>query len=151
MDVQKIQKINDLALKLQQQAGFDREESVRQAERMLSKDDNLEVNEITAEKVKEMDHKPVSSMTWQEAMEKNTKFIVNEFKDIQKEIINLKAEMQNLNHKIKNMALAPPTPPPEARKETQAELPKEKHPKQGDCSPKDFSVEKYFYFGNKNK
>lgn len=149
MDVEKIQKINDLALKLQQQAGFDREKAVKEAERMLSKGDNLEVNEITSDKVREMDQKPVTNMTWQEAMEKNTKFIVKEFKDIQREIISLKAEMQNLNHKIKNMALVPPTPPPEARKETQAELPKEKHPKQGDCNPKDYSVEKYFYFGNK--
>ena len=85
MDVQKIQKINDLALKLQQQGGFEREEAVKQAEQMLSKNNNLEVNEISNQTVEEMDQKPKTNITWQEAMEKNTKFIVSTFKDIQKE------------------------------------------------------------------
>ncbi|MCK4589458.1 MAG: hypothetical protein KAT77_03380 [Nanoarchaeota archaeon] len=166
MDVEKIQKINELTLKLQEQGGLSRDEALKQAEQMLSKDENLEVNEISSQKVEEIDNKtPNSDITWQNAMEKNTKFIVKEFKDIQREIINLKSEITNLNHKIKNLNLAPPIPPPEAKetqaslnesekglensKNSQRELPKEKHPKQGDCKPEDFAVEKMFYCGNK--
>jgi len=145
MDVEKIQKINDLALRLQQQGNMEKDEALKQAEQMLSKGDNVEVSEISSKKVEEMDQeKPKTNMTWQEAMEKNTKFIVNEFKDIQKEIVNLKAEITNLNHKIKNMELAP-TPQPKQETKT----PEEKHPKQGDCKPDDFAVEKMFYCGNK--
>ena len=156
MDVEKIQKINELALKLQQQGNLSTEEAAKQAEIMLSKTDKLEINEISSQKLEEREKEPRSNITWQEAMEKNTKFIVKEFKDIQREIINLKAEVENLNHKIKNLKNTPPprpVPPPEI----QSELPKEekppekkeKHPKQGDCKPEDFSVEKMFYCGNK--
>ena len=128
-----------------------KEEALKQAEQMLSKDSKLEVNEISSKKLEEMEKKPETTMTWQQAMEKNTKFITKTFKDIQKEIINLKAEIDNLNHKIKNMKAAPVPPPPETKPEKQKELPQkeEKHPKQGDCKPEDYSVEKYFYCGNK--
>ncbi|MBW2963248.1 hypothetical protein KY306_00545 [Candidatus Woesearchaeota archaeon] len=152
MDVEKIQKINDLALKLQQQANMSREEAVRQAENMLSKNNDLEVNEISSKRLEEIETKPETNMTWQQAMEKNTKFIVNTFKDIQKEIINLKAETENLKHQIKNMKLSASAP---QKQETQSQIKentaetKEKHPKQGDCKPEDYSVEKYFYCGNK--
>jgi len=168
MDVEKIQKINDLALKLQQQGNMPREEAVRQAEQMLSKNSNLEINEISDEKMKEIDtqEKPDEKqkdgeITWQQAMKKNTDYIVRQFKDIQKEIVSMKAEMENLHHEIKNLKTAPPAPPPkpaEPKTDSQKELPKEKekaqekdqdNPRQGECKPEDYSVEKYFYCGNK--
>jgi len=152
MDVEKIQKINDLALRLQQQGNMSKEEALKQAENMLSKDNGLEVSEISSKRLEEMETKPETNMTWQQAMEKNTKFIVNTFKDIQKEIINLKAETENLKHQIKNMKLSAPAPQksdsPAQVKENNPKT-EEKHPKQGDCKPEDYSVEKYFYFGNK--
>ena len=151
MDVEKIQKINDLALKLQQQAGMSREEAAKQAEIMLSKDTNMEVSEITPQKLKEIEtqEKSQPNITWQEAMKKNTDFVVKQFKDIQREIINIKAEMDTLKTHVKNMKTAPPPPP--AKVETQKELNKEpeKHPKRGDVKENDVSIEKMFYFGSK--
>ena len=130
-------------------------EDVKDAEQDASSEDKVEAAseaKQALQEVKEAEKKPAQNITWQEAMEKNTQFIVKEFKDIQKEIINLKAEIDNLNNKIKNLKLAPPIPPPEAKteksKQKQPET-KEKHPKQGDCQPEDYSVEKYFYYGNK--
>lgn len=158
MDVETVQKINDLAIKLQQQGNMSKEEALKQAEQMLSKDDNkLEVNEISDKKVEEMDHneEPKTNMTWQEAMEKNTKFIVSTFKDIQSEIVNIKSEMDNLRNQIKNIKLSPPPAEAPAKVENKQENTEntpekqEKHPKQGDCNPSDFSVEKMFYCGNK--
>lgn len=151
MDVERIQKMNDLAFKLQQQGNMSKDEALKQAENMLSKDENLEVSEISTKKLEEMEKTPQTNMTWQQAMEKNTKFVVKTFKDIQKEIINLKAETENLKHQIKNMKFSSP---PQPKTEKPAETPKtenkeEKHPKQGDCKPEDFAVEKIFYYGNK--
>lgn len=156
MDVETVQKINDLALNLQQQGNMSKDEALQQAQEMISKEDNLEVNEISSKKLEEIEETPQEKpieMTWQQAMEKNTKFIVNEFKDIQKEIINLKSEMENLRHQIKNIKISPPAPQPE-QKPVQEKLPKEttseeKHPKQGDVKPNEFAVEKMFYCGTK--
>jgi hypothetical protein len=165
MDVEKIQKINDLALKLHQQGNLSREEAVKQAETMISKNSEMEINEISSQKLKEMEtSKPESNISWQEAMKKNTDFIVKQFKDIQKEMINMKAEMDNLHHKIKNISLAPPPQKPSnesekglensgnsQRQETQKPLEEkpEEHPIQGDSKPEDVCIEKMFYFGNK--
>ena len=151
MDVQTIQKINDLALKLQQQAGMSREEAVKQAEIMLSKGEKLEINEISPQKLQEMETKPENTnVSWQEAMKKNTDFIVRNFKDIQREIVSLKAEIDNLKNQIRNMHLSAPKPEP--KKESQQQLKEEKpkeHPRQGQYTEKDVSIEKMFYFGNK--
>ena len=74
MDVETIQKINDLAVRLQQQGNMSKEESLKQAEQMLSKNSNLEVNEISSKKVEEIDQeKPKTNITWQEAMENREK------------------------------------------------------------------------------
>lgn len=162
MDVEKIQKINDLALKLQQQGNMPREEAVKQAEQMLSKNDNFEVNEISDEKMKEIDTqekpgetpKEKEEITWQQAMQKNTGYIVRQFKDIQKEIVSLKTEMEQLRGQIKNIKTAPP--PAQPKQESQKELPKENtekkdqdNPRQGQYSGNDVSIEKMFYYGQK--
>lgn len=153
---QEIQKINDLAFNLQKQAGMSRDEALQQAERMISKSYKFEVNEISPQKLKEMEaprvEKHETKMDWQEAMGKNNEFIVKSFKEMKNEIASLKADLDLLKNQMKNNNCSRPAEPANPQKTlAKEEKSNTDNPRQGNYKSNDVSVEKYFYFGNKKQ
>ncbi len=118
---------------------------------------DIETGQVSVEKP------AMPRITWQEAMAKNTNYVVEQLKGHQKafeqignEIIQLKREVQllkrgqsintpqNTKEQVINIE------EPAAQQETLAKTPEqESHPKQGSFKPEDVSIEKVFYFGNK--
>ncbi|MBS3113167.1 hypothetical protein J4418_03740 [Candidatus Woesearchaeota archaeon] len=111
---------------------------------------------------------PEQRITWQEAMTKNTQYVVGQFKSYQelfenigKEIMLLKREIQGLKNnqssfrvpeinkeQVINIEDRPVTPTIQRQSYAEEKKP-ESHPRQGSYTPGDVSIEKFFYYGNK--
>ena len=111
MDVERIQKINNLALDLMKQGlAADRDDAIAQAEKIFSDNKSEEYNSMkeTMEEIKE-DHKPEQSKEGavslsqdeiKEILEKNSNFMVKTIKTFQERIHNLEKEMSSLRTKL---------------------------------------------------
>lgn len=163
MDVERVQKINALALDLLKQGlAADREEAVSQAEKMLSKGDYSSLME-TYDKVEDLKKeergekvKMLGQEEIKELLEKNASFVVKKIKEYQEQIEKLKKEMEELKNelggmkgRIDNLKVSGA-----AGKEPQRRLEnkgKEEamHPRSGNYKDSDVSIEKFFYAGSK--
>ncbi len=115
-----------------------------------------------------------TGMTWQQAMAKNNEYIVKLLKDFQKQLEGIHSKIGTFENNVQELARrqtkmgemmvsAPkgseeinieddePEQQPRGipKKEPKPEPKKESHPKQGNYSSEDVSVENVFYFGNK--
>ncbi len=124
MDVNTIQKINDLALKLCNQTNMTRDEAVRQAEMMISKkgsmfdDDTGKIEKKeekqennNSEEIKEIPkQEPKQEMRpdWEEIVFKNTQFIAKSLKDMNETICNLKKEVRDMKSAMERMSMSTP-------------------------------------------
>lgn len=170
MDVDKIQKINDLAMDLMNQGlAQNRDEAVAQAEKIFHGQQGPEkyseirerMDQVQAEKEPVKVEETISQEQIKEILSKNTNFLVNTIKEFQQKIVNLERELVQMKQQMHQLSgptvreMAQPTPEPEQKPEAQEqkqEEPKkegEGHPRSGNYSDQDVSIEKYFYMGSK--
>lgn len=132
--------------------------TVEKPENVVEK--NEQVQEPIVEPVKQQER-----VTWQEAMSKNTKYVVEQFKGYQQmfeqmgnEIVELKREIQALKRNQSQFQVSSQREqvinidddaPVQQTQQTVEPVKQESHPKQGNFSSEDVSIEKVFYFGNK--
>jgi len=162
MDVDKIQKINSLALELMRQGlASDREDAVKQAEMILSKKDYTNLKETMHEEKEEIKSElGYDSNRLHEIMEKNNAFIVQKIKSFQEQMDSLKKEVENLrgsmttmNRKVSGFGenSAPRT---ESSSSSSSSTPNKQteirdHPRVGNFTSGEVSIEKFFYAGRK--
>lgn len=169
MDVEKIQKVNNLALDLMRQGLADtREDAIAQAEKIFDGkiDDiydntkpKIEKKEIeTAQnpiKNEKKDDNGLSNFEITNILKQNTEFIIKKFKELQSTISNMQNEIKELKNKFSS-----PTPTvkelvsnqvPKIKVPSKKSLEEEKngHPRVGKWEEEDVSIEKFFYMGSK--
>lgn len=133
MDVERVQKINNLALELMKQGlAQDRDEAIKQAEVILAKGDNslneslqggadkmesqgidrldLDTGEIRAEKSEELSNGQIRKI-----LERNTYFTVKKMKEYQdkidglkKELVELRKELSEIKYNVSNISREQP-------------------------------------------
>ncbi len=169
MDVERIQKINTLALDLLKQGlAGDREEAVIMAEKIFRNRDgsNSEIRETMGEVQRHQNaqsggsssEREMSQDNIRQILEQNTKFIVAKFKEIQEKMTAMEHEIASLkggrsqspttNHskllpsdpQLRGSASAP---------QSQGSASSPSHPRSGGYNASDVSIEKFFYMGSK--
>ncbi|HLC89072.1 MAG TPA: hypothetical protein VJG49_03470 [Candidatus Nanoarchaeia archaeon] len=166
MDVERIQKINSLALDLMKKGlASDREDAVRQAELVFKNNDQssnyAEIREMM-EKVKPEQRNTAQGAVdlpqdkIQEILEKNTQFIVKKMREFQEQIASLEKEVNQLRTQINYQKLptvreivAQKEQPPKLGEISNATTVPASHPRSGNYKEGDVSIEKFFYMGRK--
>lgn len=166
MDVERIQKVNNLALDLVKQGlAPDREQAIAQAEKIYSGrnedydsiKDTLSLAEVK-EKIKIKESTPeLSQDQIKNILEQNTKFLVKKITQFQEQISTMEKEMQSLKSQLayNKIPSAGQILTKEAVKQSESAVNNaaqskgngEKHPRMGNYSEEDVSVEKFFYAG----
>lgn len=166
MDVERIQKINALAVDLMRQGlATDREDAVTQAERVFRAQDSEAYQSIretmqqskrdaalshaSSEPAVELSPDSVRSI-----LEKNTQFIVKKFKDFEDRIESLERDVKELRLKLTYERLPTARDISPAREGASASVmpssgPVASHPRSGNYRDQDVSIEKVFYMGAK--
>jgi len=181
MDVDRIQKINELALQLMKQGLVqERDEAVNQAERMLSKNDYSDLRGAMGEIKPHLQEKPreeaeLSQDQIKNILKQNADFMVKKFKEYQEvmssmknEISDLKVEIDSLKVRLDNIKRAPVLKEAVRKAEgasdekaqqnssnnssgTAPASPSSNHPRSGNFVDTDVSIEKFFYSGSKRQ
>lgn len=176
MDVERVQKINDLAVNLMKQGlADDRETAIQQAEKIFKERDSSEFSEMR-ETMQEMkkETEPLTNETElsqdeiKDILKQNTDFVVKKFKEFQEKIVRLEKEIATLRTQmtysklptaeqvkskeeitVKEAVDIPPVQ--ENKEETEKEDPPKapSHPRSGNYNEDDVSIEKFFYMGTK--
>ncbi len=173
MDVERIQKINTLALDLLKQGlAGDREEAVIMAEKIFRNKDggNATIRETMHEVQRHANqqsghmsghtesHNDISQDSMRQAMEQNTKFIVSKFKEIQEKLSSLEHEIAAMKGTMRPSAQTnhPSIQPSNPQLRGSASAPPQNtpsstanHPRSGTFGAADVSIEKFFYMGKK--
>lgn len=179
MDVERITRINNLALDLMRQGlATDREDAIIQAEKAYRDRDQGVYSAIreTMQGVKDMksstesgakvDQTPdISSDKVKDILEKNTQFMVKTIKEFQEKIAVLEKEMGALRNQMSyqkpsmSTVAAPSAPRPTHGEITSSpenatikrgeDPPATSHPRSGNYKDADVSIEKFFYMGHK--
>ncbi|MBS3169730.1 hypothetical protein J4210_04555 [Candidatus Woesearchaeota archaeon] len=167
MDVERIQKINSLAVELMKKGlATDRENAVVQAEQIYRNTDTesytslretlKEVRAEAAPKKEQESTVDLSQDQIKDILEKNTKFLVSTIKDFQEKMGGMEKELEALKTKLRYQSI--PT-----AKEILVEAPQAgrpmaepgkanvtmQHPRSGNYNEQDVSIEKFFYMGSK--
>ena len=165
MDVERIQKINALALDLLKQGlASSRDEAVVKAEAVFRDRDSEPYSEMRS-RMNENSTGPKDSEDLhpekvKDILEKNTTFIVKKFKEFQEKMESMEKEIGYLRNK---MLFSGPTSKEgsnpsrgsgegsstSAAKPAQAAAPSTSHPRSGNYNDTDVSIEKFFYMGHK--
>lgn len=166
MDVERIQKINALALDLLKQGlASSRDEAVVKAEEVFRDRDAEPYSEMrsrmneTKTDYSSKDSGDLHPEKVKDILEKNTTFIVKKFKEFQEKMESMEKEIGYLRNK---MLFAGPTSKEvasqpirgagdgsSAAKPGQAAAPSASHPRSGNYTDTDVSIEKFFYMGHK--
>lgn len=169
MDVEKIQRINQLAVDLMKQGlATDREEAIRQAERLVARDDYSSLNdtiknvEADARMESKGGEEDLSQEKIKEILEKNTAFFVKKIKEFQEQLKSLQDEMAALRRNVAERSINSRPPNMEMKenqetKEAKADRTQKQemsakgasHPRSGNYADSDVSIEKFFYCGSK--
>ena len=170
MDVDRIQKVNNLALDLMKQGlAQDREEAVVKAEEIFKERDTEDYAnirqtmeevkpEIRVEEQREEKTEELSQETIKEILGKNTQFIIKTFREFQEKIAGMEREISFMKNRMLNSGPAVKEVVSNVNKESgqqpaqQAEQEKpaeNSHPRSGNYKNEDVSIEKFFYMGNK--
>ncbi|MEK6969404.1 MAG: hypothetical protein AABW48_03175 [Nanoarchaeota archaeon] len=167
MDVERIQKVNALALDLLKQGiAQDRQEAVDLAEKTFrTRDSNDAYNSVKAgmggsSNSLACDVKPKSEDISQEKikdiLEQNSAFLVKKIKEFQEQMLAMEKEIMTLKGKITynsipsagdiltKEAVKAPQPAVNINEKVPAN-----HPRSGNYKDSDVSIEKFFYMGNK--
>jgi len=177
MDVEQIQKINNLALDLMKQGlATTREEAITQAEKTFREQDSEDYHAIkgTMQEVKaETVNEPEESLSQEkikDILEQNSRFLVKKIKEFQEKIESMEQEISIMRNKLVSrqptikqtvseikVEEAKTAPPPEQStvepvqqtQVNQAQTSSSSHPRSGNFVENDVSIEKFFYMGNK--
>ncbi|MBI4979936.1 hypothetical protein HZC30_00085 [Candidatus Woesearchaeota archaeon] len=170
MDVERIQKINAMALELMKQGlAADREDAVIQAERIFRSQGANEYSSLrdTMGKVEAeaaMDSKPGAEKPAlpqdevRQIMEENTRFMVRKLKEIEDKLQALERDIAAINSRMTyqrpsapaQAPLAPGELPPNPQIQRGAgQQVGSSHPRSGNYNDADVSIEKFFYMGRK--
>ncbi|MBS3166539.1 hypothetical protein J4444_05435 [Candidatus Woesearchaeota archaeon] len=169
MDVERVQKINSLALDLMRQGlANDREDAVTQAEQIYRSRDNSEGYPTVKESARfdgSQQHNSTESamptQKIQEILEQNTKFMVAKIKEFQEKIAFLENEINTMKTKQQVAAVRQQVAQESSAPSQQQERPREQqfasaketasnmHPRSGNYTDQDVSIEKFFYMGHK--
>jgi len=167
MDVERIQKINTLALELMRKGlATDRENAVVQAEQIYRNTDTEgyaslrdTLNEVRADATSKKEMQSAVDLSQdqiKDILEKNTKFLVSTIKDFQEKMGNMEKELESLKSKVRYQSI--PTAkelivdaPQQQAQTIQRGKPVEQssHPRSGNYKEADVSIEKFFYMGSK--
>jgi len=171
MDVERIQKINAMALELMKQGlAADREDAVVQAERMFKAKGSGEYAEIrdTMQKV-EQEGAPtapkgesgdLSQDQLKDILEQNTKFVVRKLKELEDKMIAVEKDIATINNKLTYQRPAQPSSqePPrlgeipannQIQRGPDPKVSASNHPRTGNFNEAEVSIEKFFYMGRK--
>ncbi|PIZ52051.1 hypothetical protein COY27_01705 [Candidatus Woesearchaeota archaeon CG_4_10_14_0_2_um_filter_33_13] len=168
MDVERIQKVNNLALDLMRQGlAADREEAVAKAETIFRNRDVDDYAQIRQrmEEVPTIDNPHPAGMNnlsqdqIKDILEKNTAFVIKKFKEFQDKIESLEKDITNLKNRpyatgpardINTGELKTQSQPAQSQV-TQGAAQKQdgSHPRSGNYVDSDVSIEKFFYMGHK--
>lgn len=165
MDVERIQKINAMALELMKQGlATDREDAVVQAEKIFKTKGATDYASIrdTMQKVEQQatidtpkgDSGDLSQEQLKEILEQNTKFVVRKLKEIEEKIVALEKDIASINTKMTYQRSVQPT---EATASQQSQIQRgpnptvsaANHPRSGSYTENEVSIEKFFYMGRK--
>ena len=166
MDVERIQKINNLALDLMKQGlATDREAAIQQAEKVFRGQDAEDYHDIK-ERMKDVKTEPqeekkeavadISQDQIKDILEQNSKFLVRKIKEFQEKIGSLEREISQLRTQMTYQKL--PTvkevisnkePNQQKTGEIPSNSPPADHPRSGNYNDTDVSIEKFFYMGTK--
>ncbi len=168
MDVERIQKINNLALELMRKGlASDRENAVVQAEQVYKSQDNQgyasmreTMREVHAEALPKKEQASAVDLSQdqiKEILETNTKFLVSTIRDFQEKVTALEKEMEVLKTKVryqsiptaKEMIINDQSPGPAVIQRGKSVDTSGRHPRSGNYGEQDVSIEKFFYMGNK--
>lgn len=165
MDVERIQKINAMALELMKQGlAADREDAVVQAERIFKARGATEYSSMreTMSKVeaeaepKPKDGTPLADSQIKDILEKNTQFIIKKFKEMEERMAALEKEVVTVNNRLLSVRQAPSAAPagqPQQQQTIQRGpnpiISAANHPRSGSYNEGDVSIEKFFYMGRK--
>ncbi|HLD00952.1 MAG TPA: hypothetical protein VJC39_04355 [Candidatus Nanoarchaeia archaeon] len=168
MDVERIQKINNLALELMKQGlAANREEAVIDAEKVFRNKDSevyssMRETLVKVEAAKEEAREPrrtegnmVGSLSEDkiaQILEKNTAYLVKKITEFSDKVAALEKELSSIKTKLTYQSL--PTvndirskgvsvPPVQAKEDA----PRSSHPRSGNYNENDVSIEKFFYMG----
>src|SRR3989344_7423693 len=166
MDVELIQKINNLALDLMRQGlAQDREDAVEQAEKVFKsrhKEGYAELREkIGTVEAQKQEDKEISSIDLTQdqvktILEQNTQFLVRTIKEFKEKMTSLEKEMSDLRNKIAYNKLPTVNDIVSAKKTESREdvsdgqnkpVAQASHPRVGNFKDTDVSIEKFFYMG----
>ncbi len=169
MDVERIQKVNALALDLLKQGiAQDRQEAVDLAEKTFrTRDSNDAYNSVKAgmggsSNSLACDVRPKSEDISQEKikdiLEQNSAFLVKKIKEFQEQMLAMEKEIMTMKGKIiynnipsagdilTKEAVKAPQPQPTVNNNDKVPA---NHPRSGNYKDSDVSIEKFFYMGNK--
>ena len=177
MDVEKIQRINNLAVELERQGlAIDREDAVAQARRIFNVEDHAALDhlqmrdgslQVRATETTEI--QPDSTETKESALsedkiaeilQKNSTFMVSTIKGFAAKIEQMEQEMMQMKHKIQELAsrqVAQTASSVSTQNATDNSAPVQTstnpqggdHPRSGGYNAGDVSIEKFFYMGTK--
>lgn len=170
MDVDRIQKINSLAVELMRKGlATDRENAVIQAEQVYRNTDTEgysslreTLNEVRAEAAPKKVAEPnveLSQDQIKDILEKNTKFLVSTIREFKDKVEELGRELESVKTKLRYQSI--PTAkeiiveaPPQVNRLKPTEPAKIQatgmHPRSGNYNEQDVSIEKFFYMGSKS-
>jgi len=168
MDVERIQKINAMALELMKQGlATDREDAVNQAERIFKAKGSTEYSAIreTMDKVEQQatmdtpkgEGGDISQSQLKEILEQNTKYVVRKLKEIEEKMANMEKEIISLNNKMTYQRPAQQEAPKLGEIHTPNTIQRgpdpvvsaANHPRTGNFNEAEVSIEKFFYMGRK--
>ena len=167
MDVDRIQKINALALELLKQGmASDRQDAVNQAERIYKGDVNASFREPVQQEARQSASSSVTNASTsdlppekvREILDQNTKFLVKTIKEFQEQMKSMEQEIITL--KTKMTYSRPAESAPQATASSSSTISKQQalqggpaadssNPRSGQFKQADVSIEKIFYMGNK--
>lgn len=162
--IEDIKKINALAKELlQHNIVTTQDEAVVKAREMIVKKSgpatvqNEEYIDLSRASVQQQPNH--ASEEWKDAMAKNNEYLVIELKNIKNAVAMITQEMQSLRTELVSLKQRPQQQPqPQVipqqtvqvtEVKTQSQQPTQPHPRAGNYTPADVSVEKFFYFGKK--
>jgi len=179
MDVEQVQKINNLALQLMKQGlAPDRESAIAQAEQVFRHDKSTQqyhnmretLQEVQADREPKRDNysPDLSQNEIKQILEKNTQYIVGRLKEFNEKIASLEriiAELAKRTSRIQDMPTVndlmakgveqadeleiKPKQAPPQPSPAKPVDPTRNHPRSGNYVENDVSIEKFFYMGNK--
>lgn len=170
MDVERIQKINNLAVELMKQGLVpDREAAVVEAEKIFRSQDTDDYSSMrdTISKVEEHkrrefsgDEKPMAADEIRDILQQNTNYLVKKLKEFQQKVESLEKDLAFLKSEVRLKQPSFTSAPPAASQfssapqiprgsPVQPSAPVGNHPRSGNYKEDDVSIEKFFYMGAK--